>query len=476
MSPHAYGLLHVAWLAGIAGVSIVLSLVCGRNLVPQPYVRAALICLLVGGELTRLSTATIRFPGTLLLNLCNIVTWVAVLACLNMAPLAVEFVYLVGFSGAAMSLLTPDFGSGWPAQFFLNHGAIILTASALAFGRMTSLRAGLRLFCPLCRADRPVRLEIQSQLCVSSPEAGMGNFARSLRSVAILYWCRRHRGARAVLADVVPAPAPPRPRRAVPNQPSHPRSPFTILRTDRPRGVGESYVLFFRTEALRFTCFLSDPRTSERDGPDSSAVIQAWRSVIFNYREGGIGQIGRKLLWRFTHWLRSDSAWLVYRMDGDPRAAAALTLTCSHLGFEELRDLGYYKAVSFPEGIQSRLASGAVCNGFFVNRELANVAWTSEGFLEIETGVVVREGNCVGIFDCFTMPAHRGKGIYTDTLIRLTSEIHGRGATAFIAVDPENIRSIRGIEKAGFQPLYRLERVCRFGRTVLRKKVGHTQD
>jgi len=206
-------------------------------------------------------------------------------------------------------------------------------------------------------------------------------------------------------------------------------------------------------------------------------VIQAWRSVILNYREGGIGQIGRKLLLRFTHWLRSDAAWLVYRMDGDPRAAPVLTLTCSHLGFDELRDLGYFKILSIPEEIQSRLASGAVCHGFFLNRELANIAWTSEGYLEIETGVVVREGGCVGIFDCFTTPAHRGKGIYTDTLIRLTSEIHAKGATALIAVDPANIASIRGIEKAGFQLLYRLDRACRFGRSVLRKsEIAHTQD
>jgi GNAT superfamily N-acetyltransferase len=198
-------------------------------------------------------------------------------------------------------------------------------------------------------------------------------------------------------------------------------------------------------------------------------VIQAWRSVIYNYREGGIGQIGRKLLRRVSQWLRSDAAWLVYRMDGDPRPTPALALSCSHLSFEELRDLGYFKALSFPEGIQSRLAFGAVCNGFFLNGELANIAWTSEGYLEIEAGVVVRERDCVGIFDCFTMPSHRGKGIYTDTLIRLTGEIHSKGATALIAVDPDNIPSIRGIEKAGFRPLYRLERVCRFGRSVLRR-------
>jgi hypothetical integral membrane protein (TIGR02206 family) len=142
MSPHAYGLSHMAWLAGIACISALVAWICRRNLLPHPYVRAALICLLVGGELSRLTTSTVRFPGSLPLQLCNLATWVGVLACLSLAPLAVEFVYLVGFSAAFMSLLTPDFGSGPPAQFFLNHGAIILTASALIFGRITSLRPG----------------------------------------------------------------------------------------------------------------------------------------------------------------------------------------------------------------------------------------------------------------------------------------------------------------------------------------------
>jgi hypothetical integral membrane protein (TIGR02206 family) len=142
MSSHAYGLSHAAWLAGIASVSALLSWICRRHLVPYPFVRAALICLLVGGELSRLATSDVRFPGSLPLQLCNLATWVGVVACFSLSPLAVEFVYLVGFSAAFMSLLTPDFGSGRPAQFFLNHGAIIVTASALIFGRMTSLRPG----------------------------------------------------------------------------------------------------------------------------------------------------------------------------------------------------------------------------------------------------------------------------------------------------------------------------------------------
>jgi hypothetical integral membrane protein (TIGR02206 family) len=142
MAHPVYGLFHLAWISGIVGMSIALALLCRRNLIPHWIVRALLICVLVGGELLRYMTADIRFPGTLPLNLCNITTWVAVLACLTLSAPAVEFAYFAGFSGAGMALLTPDPGSGLPPAFFLNHGAIILTGSAMIYGRIAILRRG----------------------------------------------------------------------------------------------------------------------------------------------------------------------------------------------------------------------------------------------------------------------------------------------------------------------------------------------
>jgi hypothetical integral membrane protein (TIGR02206 family) len=139
---HVYGLFHVAWIVGIICASITLSLLCRRNVVPRQVIRAALTCLLVGGELLRYRTADIRFPSTLPLNLCNVTTWVAVIACLSLSPRVVEFAYFAGLSGAGMALLTPDSSAALPAAFFLNHGAIILSGSALVFGRIATLRRG----------------------------------------------------------------------------------------------------------------------------------------------------------------------------------------------------------------------------------------------------------------------------------------------------------------------------------------------
>ncbi len=142
MTHHVYGFYHLAWLAGIVGVSIALSFACRRNLIPQQYVRGALICLLVGGELQLYLSTHFRFPDGLPLNLCNVTAWVAVVACLTLGSQAVEFAYFAGLSGAAMALLTPETRSPLPAAFFLSHGAIILTGSALVYGRIAPLRRG----------------------------------------------------------------------------------------------------------------------------------------------------------------------------------------------------------------------------------------------------------------------------------------------------------------------------------------------
>jgi hypothetical integral membrane protein (TIGR02206 family) len=142
----AYGFSHAAWLTGIAGVSATLSYLCRRERISRPLVRAAVACFLVAVELERAWRDGLHFPDRMPFNLCNISTWMAVLACATLAPLAVEWVYYLGFAGAAMALLMPDMGDSWPPRFFLNHGGIVVAASTLVFGgvggRVGTIRSG----------------------------------------------------------------------------------------------------------------------------------------------------------------------------------------------------------------------------------------------------------------------------------------------------------------------------------------------
>lgn len=97
---------------------------------------------LAAGELARFPSDGLHFPDRLPLQLCNVATWCCVLGCLTLTPLAVEFAYFAGIAGASIALLTPDMGSAWPPQFFFNHAGIVITASAMVYGRLTRLRPG----------------------------------------------------------------------------------------------------------------------------------------------------------------------------------------------------------------------------------------------------------------------------------------------------------------------------------------------
>jgi len=139
---HAFGVAHILWLSGIAATAAVLAELVRRQRVPPRLVRGGLALFLVGGELQRYFHDGMKWPDGLPLQICNVTTWLAVFACITMAPWAAEFVYFSGFSATALALLSPDMGAQWPPRFFVNHGIIIVTAAVLVFGRMVRVRPG----------------------------------------------------------------------------------------------------------------------------------------------------------------------------------------------------------------------------------------------------------------------------------------------------------------------------------------------
>ena len=138
----AYSLFHLLWLAAIILSSILAAVASRREWIPRRVIRYALAALLVGGELQRYFTDGMAFPDRVPLNLCNVTTWVAVVACVTLSPVACEFVYFWGLIGAGMALITPDMGAAWPPRFFVNHGALIITAIAFSAGRIMPVRRG----------------------------------------------------------------------------------------------------------------------------------------------------------------------------------------------------------------------------------------------------------------------------------------------------------------------------------------------
>ena len=135
----AYGLSQILWLIGIAGSSAVLCILCRRKILSHRAVRIFLAFGLTAAEVERTLHDGLHFPHQMPFNLCNLATWTTVFALVTLRPLAVEFAYFVGLTGAAMALLTP---AAWPLRFFLNHGGTIVAATVLVFGRVGQVRPG----------------------------------------------------------------------------------------------------------------------------------------------------------------------------------------------------------------------------------------------------------------------------------------------------------------------------------------------
>lgn len=142
--------VHFSLLLAIAGFAILLAYLVRNQLVPSRPVRIGLALVLAGNELFRYFHYGIQFPDNLPLHLCSISTWMAVIACLTLAPAAVEFAYFEGLAGATLALINPDLPGRVKAnpvsyeaiRYFIEHGGIVIAVSALLFGRIVTLRPG----------------------------------------------------------------------------------------------------------------------------------------------------------------------------------------------------------------------------------------------------------------------------------------------------------------------------------------------
>lgn len=206
-------------------------------------------------------------------------------------------------------------------------------------------------------------------------------------------------------------------------------------------------------------------------------VTNIIRSVHYNYRNGGLGQIGERIVARVTRLFIERTDYLIYqttpgRLSGSPEplsSSPALALRREEVSFEALVELRYFKALYYPEAIRGRFLAGERCHGFFLDDQLTNVAWSTRGILNVDPQLSIECADGVGIYDCWTMAEFRGRGIYPESLRMLLAQFGEEGySNVLIAVDPDNIRSIKGIERVGFSPLKRVKTTVRLGKRFVR--------
>jgi CelD/BcsL family acetyltransferase involved in cellulose biosynthesis len=161
----------------------------------------------------------------------------------------------------------------------------------------------------------------------------------------------------------------------------------------------------------------------------------------------------------------------LYRLERErgPRAAAAPQgLRIAVIDDRSIACIGAVGPVEL-DACRARLARGDKCYGAWLGNELVHTSWVqSVGDHPIDSaGITVpiapRE---FWIYNCRTADAHRGKGIYAQTLTRIAADHFAGDATRGWIYNAEgNAASQRGIARVGFER-YDTLRALRFGRRV----------
>jgi RimJ/RimL family protein N-acetyltransferase len=125
---------------------------------------------------------------------------------------------------------------------------------------------------------------------------------------------------------------------------------------------------------------------------------------------------------------------------------------------------------------RQRYAAGHRIYALRIDGEVAQVSWLRVAN-EIAPTEVAPKGRIVLeevtgiIYDCWTPPRFRGRGLYPRVLGAIVSDAHANGMDVWMYCYCDNTGSIRGIEKAGFRKHSHMWRVrvlgvLNFGGTV----------
>jgi GNAT superfamily N-acetyltransferase len=131
----------------------------------------------------------------------------------------------------------------------------------------------------------------------------------------------------------------------------------------------------------------------------------------------------------------------------------------SRAGPEDAEELAAVTLSGDPQTLRGRLAAGRRCYVARVRGALAAYGWVSFGeevIGEMRLRIRLLPGEAY-VWDCFTAPAYRRRGLYSALLQHITAELRAEGlCRVWIGADLDNIPSQKGMALAGFSPVANL--------------------
>lgn len=131
---------HIAVLASVPLLSMTLARAARASAAAERAIRLSLGVALMVNELVwwewRIRTEGFRFPEAIPLQLCDLILWCTVAACLFRWQWAFETAYFLSLTAGALTLITPDLWADcwtYPTfYFFAAHGGVIVATLFLA--------------------------------------------------------------------------------------------------------------------------------------------------------------------------------------------------------------------------------------------------------------------------------------------------------------------------------------------------------
>lgn len=206
--------------------------------------------------------------------------------------------------------------------------------------------------------------------------------------------------------------------------------------------------------------------------PSASTVA---RKLSQRVKSRGPAEVGTLFVQRARELVASDETLVFFtrptRGDAPERTDAILRSATAADAARYARDVGTDSPLTF----RQRLGDGTRCYVVESEGRIVHATWTTTSrawVREIQRYFVPPAGD-VYIYESYTRPEARGRGIYPFAIGALASELAGQGSIRmWVGVEDDNPASLRAVGKGGFEEAFSIRYTRRLGRLRVSPATG----